>query len=37
MRNDYLNPQSTQPNLRGFIEEFHKTVDLSLHVITKTD
>ena len=22
---DYLNPQSTQPALRGFIEEFHKT------------
>ena len=21
---DYLNPQSTQPALRGFIEEFHK-------------
>ena len=21
---DYLNPQSTQPSLRGFIEEFHK-------------
>ena len=25
---DYLNPQSTQPALRGFIEEFHRTVDL---------
>ena len=21
---DYLNPQSTQPALRGFMEEFHK-------------
>ena len=21
---DYLNPQSTQPALRGFVEEFHK-------------
>ena len=27
-RRDYLNGQSTQPDLRGFMEEFTKTVDL---------
>ena len=27
---DYLNPQSTQPALRGFIEEFHR--QLSFHI-----
>ena len=25
---DYLNPQSTQPALRGFIEQFSEIVDL---------
>ena len=27
---DYLNPQSTQPALRGFMEEFHKNCGFSL-------
>ena len=28
---DYLNPQSTQPALRGFMEEFHKNLSL-IHI-----
>ena len=29
---DYLNPQSTQPAMRGFIEEFHKNCRFILNV-----
>ena len=32
---DYLNPQSTQPALRGFMEEFHKNCGFIPFVIIK--
>ena len=34
---DYLNPQSTQPALRGFIEEFHKNCGFILTCNSKID
>ena len=34
---DYLNPQSTQPALRGFIEEFHRNCRFILPVTLRTE
>ena len=34
---DYLNPQSTQPALRGFIEEFHKNCGFILTCNLRTE